>query len=324
MEIKDYSRFNKIEYLSRRDRKNRGKNRLLKISFFFILFAITLFLVSIQLINFNTSKTKKEVLSAITKITKINLDNGLEEAVLGSLEGTKGVYAVAIKILNTGESYYLNEHRKFEAASLYKNWIMVTVFRQIENGKIGRGEILKKKVVDLNEEFEIATESAEMTEGEIEVSVIQAVNGMIRISHNYDALLLTDRIKLSPVRSFLVESGLNESSVGSPPLTTAYDMSLFFEKLYKNELADSKLTEEMINLLKKQELNNKIPKFLPENIVVAHKTGELGSFTHDAGIVYTPKGDYIIAILSESNYPPGAEENISKISKAVYDYFSAK
>ena len=163
-----------------------------------------------------------------------------------------------------------------------------------------------------------------MTEGEIEASVIQAVNGMIRISHNYDALLLTDRIKLSPVRSFLVESGLNESFVGSPPLTTAYDMSLFFEKLYNNELADSRLTEEMIGLLKKQELNNKIPRFLPENTVIAHKTGELGKFTHDAGIVYTPKGNYIIAILSESDYPPGAEENISIVSKTVYDYFSTK
>jgi len=324
VEIKDYSGFSKIEYISRRERKKKSKNRLQKISFFFILFAIILFLVSVQVINFNISKTKKEVLSAVSKITKLNLDNGLEKAVLDSLKGSKGTYAVAIKNLNTGESYYLNEHKKFEAASLYKNWIMATVFGQIETGKISRDEILKKDIAKLNEEFEIATESAEMTEGEIEVSVIQALIGMITISHNYDALILTDRVRLSSVRSFLAESGLNESSVGSPPLITAYDASLFFEKLYKQELASPESTKEMIDFLKKQTLNNKIPKFLPEDLVIAHKTGELGSFTHDAGIVYTPKGNYIIAILSESNYPSGAEENISKISKVVYDYFSAK
>lgn len=45
----------------------------------------------------------------------------------------------------------------------------------------------------------------------------------------------------------------------------------------------------------KQKINDRIPKFLPKEVVVAHKTGDMDYFEHDVGIVYTPKGDYIEA-----------------------------
>ena len=80
----------------------------------------------------------------------------------------------------------------------------------------------------------------------------------------------------------------------------------------------------MIGLLKMQKLNEKLPKYLPNGTVVAHKTGEIDFLTHDAGIIYTKNGDYIIAIFSESDYPPGAKERIAQISKAVYNYFLGK
>ena len=74
-------------------------------------------------------------------------------------------------------------------------------------------------------------------------------------------------------------------------------------------------------MLKDQRLNRKLPADLPSNTVIAHKTGELGMFSHDAGIIYTPKGDYIIVVLSKSDTPAAAEKRIADISKAVYDYF---
>jgi hypothetical protein len=46
------------------------------------------------------------------------------------------------------------------------------------------------------------------------------------------------------------------------------------------------------------------------------------TFTHDAGIVYTPKGDYIIVILSEADTPSDAEDEIGQLSEAVYEYFT--
>ena len=78
----------------------------------------------------------------------------------------------------------------------------------------------------------------------------------------------------------------------------------------------------MMELLKNQKLNKKLPKYLPEGTVLAHKTGEIGWVSHDGGIVFQENGDYIIVVLSESSVPAGAEDRIAKISEAAYQYFS--
>jgi beta-lactamase class A len=74
--------------------------------------------------------------------------------------------------------------------------------------------------------------------------------------------------------------------------------------------------------LKNQQLNNKLPKLLEKETVIAHKTGELESFSHDAGIVYSDNGDYIIVIMSETDNRNRANDTIAQISKEVYDYFN--
>ena len=78
----------------------------------------------------------------------------------------------------------------------------------------------------------------------------------------------------------------------------------------------------MTTLLKGQVLNEKIPKYLPPNTVFAHKTGELGQYSHDGGIVFANFGDYIIVVLSKSSSPKDANERIAEISKEVYKYFN--
>lgn len=248
----------------------------------------------------------------------------LKSVIEKTLEGTQGTYGIAIKNLKTGLVYYANEHRIFEAGSLYKLWVMAAVYQQIQNGKLAEDQVLSEDVSALNDKFNIATETAEIKEGTLALTVHDALKQMIIISHNYAALLLTEKIKLSSVATFLKENGLNESIVGTSggsPTSTPFDIALFYEKLYKGELANQQYTQEMINLLKSQTLNDGLPKYLPDRSKVANKTGDIGWFKHDAGIVYLQSGDYIIAIMSESDFPPGAQEKIALISKAVFDYF---
>lgn len=275
----------------------------------------------------NESRVTASIISPLAAITsqlpiKKQYDNsGLENAVKSALEGSRGIYGVALKNLKTGQTYYRDEHKAFDAASLYKVWIMATAFQQIADGKVKSDQILSQDVAVLNDKFKIASDAAELSEGRVSYKVEDALKQMITISHNYAALLLSEKVRLANVKSFLAAFGFSESAVGIPPKTTARDTALFFEKLYKGEIGNTESTQEMLELLKGQRLNNKIPKYLPKNVVTAHKTGEFGSFTHDAGIIYTPKGDYVIAVLSESNSPNGAEERIAQVSRAVYEYF---
>lgn len=248
----------------------------------------------------------------------------LEKAVSTALEGSQGTYAVVIKNLKKQDPYYLNDHQAFDAGSLYKLWIMAETYEQIQKGDLSGDEILSEDISTLNNIFNISDEDAELTEGTITLSINDALSQMITISHNYAALLLTQKIKLSSVKSFLEKNGFRESKAGTSggdPTTTASDVALFFEKLYKGELANIEYTNQMLDLLKKQELNNKLPKDLPADVSIAHKTGEIGYFSHDGGIVFDKNGDYIIVVLSKTDMPAAAEDRISQISKEVYNYF---
>ena len=247
----------------------------------------------------------------------------LQQAVDGALLGTKGTYAVVFKNLSTGETFSQNDTREYETASLYKLWVMAAVYRQIAEGKINKTDILKEDITTLNQKFKIASESAERTEGSVTTTVQDALRKMITYSDNYSALILTAKIRLSSVSNFLTSSGFSQSHVGTGgknPSSTAHDIALFFEKLYRGELTDQESTREMLDLLKAQQLNGKIPKYLPSSLAIAHKTGELDGYSHDGGIIYTPQGNYILVILSESTSRQQADERLAGISKAVYTY----
>ncbi len=319
----------------RRAKKNRLK-RLIKLLIWMMIIILCLqFIISHMLKNRgNTTEKQLTTLAASATPTippsTTPTPSEISSAPLGStiqdaLTESNGTYGIVVKNLKTDESYYINSHRQYESGSLYKLWVMATVFEQIKEGKLHENDVLSENVSQLNKTFYIDPDSAEKTSGNITLTVHNALEQMITVSDNYAALLLTEKIKLFNLSLFLEQNGFLESKVGikgKPPVTTPADIALFFEKLYKGQLADPKYTNEMIGLLKRQRLNEKIPKYIPDGISIAHKTGELDQFTHDAGIVYAPNGDYILVALSESDSRDLANERIAGISQNVYNYFT--
>jgi beta-lactamase class A len=319
----------------RRTRRRVKRKNVKVMGFMLLAFVVLPSIIGVYVFNRDTFKPPKETLAltiaptASAQPTVIPspttaISQGLQTVVQEELEGTKGKYSVVIKHLGTGETYMYNEHQSYQAASLYKLWVMAVAYNQIQEGKLKETDVLKSDIASINAKFNIGTDSAELKEGEVSFPVNQALQQMVTISHNYAALLLAQKVKLSNVTEFLKQHKYTESKIGSPPKTSAFDIANFYESLYMGKLANNTMTTTMLDLLKKQKLNNKLPKNLPEDVVVAHKTGELGQVTHDAGIVYTKKGDYIIVVLSESTLPIGAEARIADISKGVYDYFVEK
>lgn len=300
----------------------------------FTKFALAIFLILSGVFIFTSfifpksDKSSSEEIPSINSSAKADTQvassqtGSLNDAVSKALEGAQAEYGVYIKNLKTSEVFELNPHKSFDAASLYKLWIMGEVYNQIEQGLLSESQVLSQDVATLNRKFRIATDSAELTEGRITRTVADALFRMITYSDNYSALLLTEKIRLAKVAGLLQDNGLSESSIGTngaDPQTTAYDIALLLEKIYKGDFANS---SKMIELLKQQTINGKIPKYLPDGIIIAHKTGELGAVSHDAAIIYTPNVDYIIVVMSNSNSKLGADERIANISRNVYGYFT--
>ncbi|HEX7042120.1 MAG TPA: serine hydrolase [Patescibacteria group bacterium] len=316
------------EVYTYRSRRQKGKK---KIRFFLLLFFI--FVIALSYFILSSRPKITDVTSPLGNSVPTNTPTplpknspGLTSAVENALSGSHGSYGIVIKNLSTGESYYQNEKKIFESGSLYKLWVMAVVFEKIHDGNLNESDILQKDASDLYKEFDVEPDGTEQSDGTISMNVDDALYQMITISSNNAALLLTDNISIPAISNFLKLYNFSSSKVGtgdSPPITDALDISELFEKLYKGQLADSIYTEKMITLLKGQRLNDKIPKYLPDDVIVAHKTGELDTFTHDAGIIYSGAGDYIIVVLSESDDPNQAKERIALISQNVYDYFTS-
>ncbi|MBI2040411.1 serine hydrolase [Candidatus Microgenomates bacterium] len=288
-------------------------SRLVKLSFW-IIFTL---LVVIFTGRFNDNKP----ITLANPFVKPTLRMAVED----SLQNSRGRFGIFIKNLQTEETYTLNENQTFDAGSLYKLWVMGTVFKKIQAGEIEGDEIIEADVGDLNRRFGISEEDAELKEGSIDYTIKEALEQMITISHNYAAFMLTLKVGNEALEDFLKEYGFNSSSFG-PPKTTASDIGKFFEKLYMGEIVDVESSKEMLEILSRQKINDRIPKYLPEGTRVAHKTGDIEFSEHDGGIVSTDPpaggGDYIIVVLSQTDSAPTATEDIAKISKAVYDYFN--
>jgi beta-lactamase class A len=246
-------------------------------------------------------------------------ESPIGKAVESITQQRRGTYTIFYKDMKSGERYEKNSHLKFQSASLYKLWVMGELFRQIDKGTLTKEEILKESVENLNKKFGIASESAELHEGDIELSVEDALEQMITVSDNYAALLLSSRLRLSNVANFLTVNDLDDSSIGVPPMTSAHDIGILFEKLYKGEVIGQIYSKEMLAILQRQQINDRLPKYLPKGVLTAHKTGELDGYKHDGGIIYAKNGPYILVILSKSENEQYAAETIALISKAIYE-----
>jgi beta-lactamase class A len=96
--------------------------------------------------------------------------------------------------------------------------------------------------------------------------------------------------------------------------------------VYPDQLSDQECTE-ILDVMKLNVEGNLIRYGVPEGIDVAHKHGWAGGTHGDAGIVFTPGGDYVLV---EFLYQPGgwlvADYSfpiLREISRTVYNYFNA-
>ena len=63
---------------------------------------------------------------------------------------------------------------------------------------------------------------------------------------------------------------------------------------------------------------------LPFWVKVAHKWGDLPEARHDAGVVFTPRGSYVVAVLTEGAQPDEAAALIARASRIGYDNLAAR
>jgi beta-lactamase class A len=99
-------------------------------------------------------------------------------------------------------------------------------------------------------------------------------------------------------RSFTFE-GDSKEWLGS---MTARETSRLLEQIHAGEIASRASCDEMIEILKQQFYASRLPRFLPDGVEAAHKTGDWPPISgNDVGILFHPGGPTIVSIFVNQN-----------------------
>jgi beta-lactamase class A len=157
---------------------------------------------------------------------------------------------------------------------------------------------------------------------------------MITVSSNLATNVLIEIVEAKKVTQTMRSLGADNIEVlrgvedqkaydlGLSNSTTANDLLAIMKAIANGEAGTKEDCDAMIAILKDQKWNDMIPKYLPETVEVAHKTGSITGVHHDAAIVYLPDGgQYVLVLLSKnlSDFDAGTDQ-LAQISKTIYDY----
>jgi len=250
------------------------------------------------------------------------------------------VVGLAVYDLETKQALYINERVSMHAASTMKLPVMMEVFRQVEEKKLGLREPIevKNKFFSIVDGSAYSLNKADDSDEEVyrrigqKMTVQELVDHMITWSSNLATNLLIERVTPEKVMKLMNELGANDIRVlrgvedtkafeaGKNNTTTAYDLMLLLRLIAENKFKSKRACEKMVEILSAQHFNDGIPAGLPTATRVAHKTGDITKHNHDAGIVYPLGGKpYVIVVLTKgiANHKRSSKL-IADISRVVY------
>lgn len=252
----------------------------------------------------------------------------LKEKIEELLATYTGRWGMMIMDQSTQERFELNPTMIFPAASMIKVPIMYEIMCQVADKLIHLDDIL---IVESNQRVGGAGILQELRPN-ITMTVKELVTLMIILSDNTATNLLINLIGMDAVNTRMSKLGLKSTVLrrhmmdfeaaqsGKENETCATDLILLFDIIEKKLHLPQEYGELMLDILKRQQVQDKLPFYLPETTILAHKTGTLDKVEHDGGILFLPEGSYLICILTadlKENYQ--GLQLVASLGKIIYD-----
>lgn len=255
----------------------------------------------------------------------------LQEKLEKELKNYRCRYGIVIKNLTTGSQLALNPDITFPSASMIKVPILYEIMCEAAKGSLSLDEMLpvtkEVRVDGAGILFELRPD--------IPMTIRELATLMIILSDNTATNMLIDRIGMRAVNKAMANLGLHSTILkrrmmdfaaarrGEENKTTARDMAQLFEIICNSTGLPHEYSTLMLDILKRQQVRDKLPFFLPEDTILANKTGTLPGAEHDGGILYLPNGTYIISIFTDgltANYE--GLQLVARLGKIIYDHFT--
>lgn len=257
----------------------------------------------------------------------------MEKAVRKRIATFRGEVGLVIKDLKTGWTFSVNPDKTFPSASMVKVPIMAACLKAAEEGRITLQDGLKLKKTDKTR----GSGRLRLSRTGSVFTVEHLLELMVTRSDNTAANMIIDLLGFDYLNSCFREMGLETTNLarrildararekGMENYTTAREMAAMLEEIYRKSCVCSEVSEKCLDVLKLQEINDRIPRLLPRDTVVAHKTGLERQVCHDAGIIFTEKGDLLISVFTRTwRGPRAAKTFIANASSLAYKTLQEK
>ncbi len=164
------------------------------------------------------------------------------------------------------------------AASTYKLFVAVRLFDEINSGRTDwQEEVIPGQTVE------------------------QCLKSMIVLSNNACPEAWLDKWGRSNINSYLYSRGISRATIFTDLVaarTSAADLALVLEKLYYRQWLDPEDGAMLNAYMANQVYRRGIPAGSAG--VVADKVGFLNEYLHDAALVYHPKGNYVLVVMTKN------------------------
>jgi beta-lactamase class A len=233
-----------------------------------------------------------------------------------------------------------NAEAPFHAASTMKLAVLLAVQRQITRGELaGDAPVhVRNKFTSIVDRQPFMLEVSRDGDPELyshlgrTMTVDELAYQMITTSSNFATNLLVDVVGI-PV----IQRALQELNIEGIKVIRGVEDQAAFEAGLNNEVTANGLlrllrlisdrkayspeaSERMLQILLDQRFKGGIPAGLPEAARVAHKTGNISTVHHDAGIVYLQgRQPYVLVILTQFDASPSRSTAVAEVSRDIFE-----
>jgi beta-lactamase class A len=236
-----------------------------------------------------------------------------------------------------------NADEWFHAASTMKLAVLLGVFHEVQKGNIRLQDTVHvrnkfRSVIDgsaFNLDLNRDADAVVYQHLGRTMTVHRLAYQMIITSSNFATNLLVDVIGVAAIEEALAELGIQGLRVrrgvedqvafdaGVNNEVTANGLLALLRALAEERACSPEASRQMLEIMLDQRFKSGIPAGLPQAARVAHKTGNITTVHHDAGIVYLEdRRPYVLVVLTQFKPENARSSAVKDVSRDVYECLS--
>ncbi|MDA1080770.1 MAG: class A beta-lactamase-related serine hydrolase [Gemmatimonadetes bacterium] len=251
-------------------------------------------------------------------------------------------FGVSIVDLTDGRSFDVNGDSVFKTASTIKIAILAELFRQDGGGSARRdvrgdgappARLDDPYTVDRKDLVGGSGIMGRFSPGVTRLTNRDLAAMMVSVSDNSATNILIERVGMENVNALFSARGLavtrlrrnmmdtKAAEAGRENTASPREFSAFLVALHRGDVLGTPLTEEFFRLLSLGKASY-IPRFIPGNVRIANKPGELGGVRNDAGVVFVAGRPFAISMFTiRASDERAAENAIARIAFEAWKCF---